>query len=40
MGDIVPVALPGSTIASGMTLKQASLRGGLFECFVQKRTWW
>ncbi|MAH80562.1 MAG: phenylalanine--tRNA ligase subunit beta [Rickettsiales bacterium] len=26
-GDIVPVALPGSTIASGMTLKAAKLRG-------------
>ena len=26
-GDIVPVALPGSTIANGMTLKAAKLRG-------------
>lgn len=27
VGDIVPVALPGSTIATGMTLKAAKLRG-------------
>ena len=26
-GDIVPLALPGSTIANGMTLKQVKLRG-------------
>lgn len=26
-GDIVPVALPGATVASGMTLKAATLRG-------------
>jgi len=26
-GDIVPVALPGSTIANGMTLKEVKLRG-------------